>query len=133
MESHKVPENGWNTPAEIVRVIDGDTIVVQLTRTIHIRLLDCWCAESRTKDKSEKVLGLAAKQHLLDLVAKHGPICTVHIHADPNEDVSRTFTMSRALGRVWLSNGDEVSELMRAAGHAVATKDEQEARKARSK
>lgn len=128
MESRKVPEIGWITPAKLVRVIDGDTVEVQICRTLHIRPLDCWCDETRTKDLEEKKHGIAAKRFLESVVKQNGRDVVVHIMGDPGEDVTKTFTMSRALGRVWLSDGRELSEVMREAGHATATKEELEKR-----
>jgi len=61
--------------AKPVRVIDGDTIVVdidlglkQWSHSVHLRVKDLWCPETRTKDEEEKVRGLAAKEYLEEML-----------------------------------------------------------------
>lgn len=60
--------------AELVRVIDGDTVVAMIDlgfstwvkRTIRFYGIDAY--ESRTRDKEEKVKGLAAKKLVSDIL-----------------------------------------------------------------
>lgn len=60
--------------AELVRVIDGDTVVlnIDLGHSIwikrHIRLSDVYAPEIRTKDKDEKALGFKVKEYLNNLL-----------------------------------------------------------------
>ncbi len=61
--------------AEILRVIDGDTIDVNLSIGFNIslkqrlRLSGINTPESRTRDKREKALGLKAKEFTKDFVS----------------------------------------------------------------
>jgi micrococcal nuclease len=63
--------------ATVERVVDGDTIDVMLDLGFSIyqkgrvRLTGIDTPESRTRDKVEKKYGLAAKQFLVDWVAKY--------------------------------------------------------------
>ncbi len=93
------PPIGWTTPAKIIRVIDGDTVEVEITRRLNVRLDDCWAPESRTKDLHEKQIGLAAKANLEDLLNGHS--VTLYIPAGDRENISDIFTFSRVVGTLW--------------------------------
>ena len=60
----------YNYKATCIRVVDGDTIdaMIDLGFGVHtkkrIRLAEIDAPESRTRDKQEKILGLAAKDRL---------------------------------------------------------------------
>ena len=60
----------YNYKAKCIRVVDGDTIdaMIDLGFGVHvkkrIRLAGINAPESRTRDKQEKILGLAAKDRL---------------------------------------------------------------------
>ena len=64
--------------AELVRVIDGDTIVVNMdlgldvwVHDVHLRLRNIDAPEVRTRDAEEKERGLASKQYLENVLAGH--------------------------------------------------------------
>lgn len=114
------PPTGWTTPARIIDVIDGDTLRVEITRRLIVRLLHCYAPESRTTNKAEKKRGEAATAYMLAMVPLGHPVC-VHIPAN-TIDFADLLTLNRVLGRVW-SDGRDLSEEMVAAGHATATKD----------
>jgi micrococcal nuclease len=62
---------------EITRVLDGDTVDVNIdlgfnmSHRTRIRLSGIQAPETRTKDLDEKVLGLAAKARMIELVEKY--------------------------------------------------------------
>ena len=64
----------YNYNAKCVRVVDGDTIdaMIDLGFGVHvkkrIRLAGINAPESRTRNKVEKKLGLAAKERLIDML-----------------------------------------------------------------
>ena len=67
-------------PVKVLRVVDGDTVDVDIDlgfgvwmRKQRIRMLGIDTPESRTRDKVEKVYGLAAKAFLKDAL-KAGPV-----------------------------------------------------------
>jgi len=114
------PQPGYTADCTIYRVIDGDTVELEIKHRIRVRLLNCWAPESRTTDAEEKVRGLAAKQHLIDL-AKVGAEGTVSIPA--GYDLSQTQTLNRLLGYVWIKGQDKsLNEIQVQSGHAKLVK-----------
>lgn len=113
------PEPGWTTTAEVTSVYDGDTVTVKVTKEFHVRLIDCWAAEVRTKDDGEKQRGIAARDYLRGLIDGRGVI--LEIPTRHNGDVGKSISMSRVLGRIYL-DGKDVSELMVQSGHATKHK-----------
>ena len=95
---HDCPPTGITIDAEVVRVIDGDTIVVASTVEYHVRLLDCWAPESRTKDFAEKERGLKSKARMAELVTGKA----VRVHLPGQSDITDMVTLGRVLGRVWI-------------------------------
>ena len=129
---HSAPKPSWTTSAKVVRVIDGDTLEVEIRRVLRVRMLDCWCPESRmdprldeSRREAEKAKGQAAKEHLTSLANGREVIVSVPMVADG--DVSKIWTMGRVLGWVWLADQPEKSLSVRQveAGHAVTTKPEE--------
>ena len=132
MGENKEPQPGWTTAGEVVAVKDGDTVRVRLTREFDVRLLGCWADESRRDPRikshidqeAAKLRGIAAREHLTQVAL--GKRCTVVIptHADGEgvaSDVGDVFSLSRALGRVWV-DGKDLSELQVERGYATRTK-----------
>ena len=124
------PQPGWTTRGIISRVIDGDTVEVTITRTIRVRLLDCWAPEKRIDPRlspidqnAAKLRGVAAMAHLQQIA--ECKLCTLqiptHPSADATQDVGESFSMGRAVGRVWIDEGD-LSEIQVQHGYATATK-----------
>ena len=72
------PPIGWTVPVRVVQVYDGDTVVVEITKRVRVRLLDCWAPEVRTKDKAEKQKGYASKDHLKKIIPE-GSDAILHI------------------------------------------------------
>ena len=116
------PPLGLTTQAEVARVIDGDTLEVRITRTVHVRLLDCWAPETRTTDEIEKAAGLKAKARVVELLDKTGSRVTVLLAGSEDGDLGDVLTMGRVLGRVWLADGRELSEVLVEEGMAGKTK-----------
>mgnify|MGYP000017315266 CR=1 FL=1 len=129
---HSAPKPSWTTQAKVVRVIDGDTLEVEIRRVLRVRMLDCWAPESRrdprldeSRRQEEKAKGQAAKEHLISLANGREVIVSVPMAADG--DVSKIWTMGRVLGWVWLADRPEksLSAQQVEAGHAVTTKPEE--------
>jgi len=124
------PPKGITTDCKVVRVIDGDTVDVEITRTIRVRLLDCWAPETRTKDPIEKIKGYESKKYLNnllkqvfynDLAARKQKKITLFIPADEQGELKDNFTFSRVLGRLFV-DGEDVSERMVESGKATKDK-----------
>ena len=114
--------------AVIVRVIDGDTVDVDVDlgfgiwmKKERVRLYGIDTPESRTRDKVEKVFGLASKKRLKELLGKKCVLKT--FAARDGEDKKGKF--GRILGDFNVYNAEEdrwcaVSEILISESHAVA-------------
>lgn len=113
------PPNGWTTKAKVISVHDGDTLTVEVSRRIDVRLLGCWAPEIRGVNGAELRRGQAAAAYLQAL-APIGSDVVLHVPAN-TADIEDWMTMGRVLGRVF-ATGRDVSDEMVAAGHATAAK-----------
>lgn len=110
------PELGLTALAEVKRVIDGDTLDVELRIPVRVRLLDCWAPERRTP------AGVASTQQL-QRMAPAGGLVVVHVPTQGADSVQDVFTFGRVLANVWPEGADEsVSQAMVATGHATERK-----------
>ena len=122
------PDPAWTTKAVVTRVIDGDTLEVEIRRTMRVRMLDCWAPESKidprvddSQQDREKKKGLKAKAHLEELAA--GKVVIVRVPVDPTGDVAKSITMGRILGHVWVENDSKsLSERQVEGGYATKNK-----------
>ena len=103
------PVPSWTTNGIVTRVIDGDTVDVQVTRTIRVRMVDCWAPESHADSRlpvaeraAEKQRGQDSRLNLAGLA--EGQAVIVQIPTSAGGDVAEVFTFGRALGRVWLES-----------------------------
>ena len=113
------PAPGLTLDGKCVRVLDGDTIEVESTVRYRIRLLDCWAPELRTSNVAEKQRGLKSKSRMVQL-AEGKPL---RITIPLTGDLGDATTMSRVLGRAWLEDGRELSEIMVSENLATKTKE----------
>lgn len=109
-----VPPIGWTTHATVSRVIDGDTLRVEVTRTIDVRLEDCWAPELRSEG------GALSKANLEELCG--GSSVVLFVPASAGDELRDIFTFGRVVGRVYC-NGVDVSEAQVSAGHATRTRE----------
>lgn len=109
------PPIGLTTGCRVVDVIDGDTLTVEITRQVRVRLLDCWAPETRTLDADEKAKGLAAKVKLESLV--NGGEAVLFAPGSDRERVGDAFTFGRVLAYLFI-DGENVSKAMVESGHA---------------
>ena len=101
---------------EILRVVDGDTVDVRIDlgfdvwHKCRVRLMGINAPESRTRDKEEKVRGLAAKEWLSK---------EFYDAVDPIEMQSHgKGKFGRILGEIFI-NGVNINKQMVEEGHAV--------------
>ncbi len=120
-ESLQRPPLGHSLNCRIVDVTDGDTVEVEVTRRVRVRLIDCWAAESRSKDAHEKKAGIAAKLYLAGLA--EGRRATLFIPTHGANRIGDVFSFDRVLGQLWLED-DRQSLAARqvAARHASTIK-----------
>ncbi len=115
------PTLGYATRAEVVRVVDGDTIEVRITHIVHVRLLDCWAPELRSKSDGEKLRAELAKKHAERLtVNRHG---VLFVPTDGASQIGDVLTFGRVLGHFYPDGHDKsLSEMMVESGYATEVK-----------
>jgi endonuclease YncB( thermonuclease family) len=101
------PPLGFTTRCRIVEVIDGDTLEVEVTKRVRVRLLDCWAPESRTLDLAEKKKGLIAKGHLRQIA--EGQPGVLYIAGHETCELGDSLTLGRVLGQIWVDGPDKRS------------------------
>ena len=112
---------------KVLKVIDGDTVDVDIDlgfgvwlRDERVRIMGIDTPESRTRDKVEKVFGLAAKERLQELLGETS-ILKTQVSKD-GEDMKGKF--GRILGDFVVSQDDVgvprmVTDVMITEGHCV--------------
>ena len=108
--------------AKIIKVIDGDTVDVDIDlgfgislNNERVRIMGIDTPESRTRDKVEKKFGLASKARLKELLGKDTILKTQVGRG--GEDMKGKF--GRILGD-FLVDGKKAGEILIKEGHAVA-------------
>jgi micrococcal nuclease len=106
--------------AEVLRVVDGDTVDVLFDcgfstfRKERVRLHGIDAPESRTRDKEEKVKGLAAKARLQELIKNTSKKVIIKTELD------KKGKYGRILGVIWDKDKKKnFNELLISEGHAV--------------
>jgi micrococcal nuclease len=103
--------------AEVIKIVDGDTLDaridlgfnVHVNKRIRLHGIDTW--ESRTRDKAEKVKGLAAKARLKELLKLEKNKFKLISHG--------TGKFGRVLGDIETSVGN-VCDILIQEGHAYS-------------
>ena len=114
---HAVERLQGPVEAEVLRVVDGDTLVARariwLGQTVetHVRLAGVDAPELRGKCAEEKARALAAREALLRLVGE-GPVMLADIESDKYG--------GRVLARVATGAGDDVAAVLVAGGYVRA-------------
>ena len=111
----------WTYRAKVVRVIDGDTVDVDIDlgfgiwqKNERVRIMGIDTPESRTRNKIEKKFGLAAKAKLKSILGK----ITVLKTTINKKGVDMKGKFGRVLGD-FLQDGKSVAKIMCETGHAV--------------
>ena len=103
--------------AKVTRVVDGDTVdaLIDLGFDTHVKKrirlygMDAW--ESRTRDKEEKVKGLAAKARLIQILNENNNEFILVSHG--------VGKFGRCLGELFLtSDSDSINNQLVSEGHA---------------
>jgi len=114
------PSPWWTTKVKVLSVYDGDTVVVEVRRTMRVRLLDCWAPEIRTKDLEQKRKGFASRDYLRGLIEGKEVVLVIPSNSP---DIGKTTSLSRVLGNIYLPGESEpVSASLIKAGHATKEK-----------
>jgi micrococcal nuclease len=106
----------------VVKVVDGDTVDVDIDlgfgmwiKDERVRIMGIDTPESRTRDKVEKVFGLASKARLKELLGKKAILKTQV--SKKGEDMKGKF--GRILGDFVAPDGRLVTEIMTEGGYCV--------------
>ncbi len=112
----------WTYRAKVIKVIDGDTVDVDIDlgfgiwqKNERVSIMGIDTPESRTRDKVEKKFGLAAKAKLKSLLGK----TTLLKPTINKKGVDMKGKFGRVLGD-FLQNDKSVAKIMCETGHAVA-------------
>ena len=108
---------------KVNKVIDGDTVDVDIDLGFgvvltdeRVRIMGIDTPESRTRDKVEKLFGLASKKRLKELLSKY---CVLKTEINKNgEDMKGKF--GRVLGDFVTNDGRMVTDILIEEGFAVA-------------
>jgi len=107
---------------KILRVVDGDTVDVDIDLGFgvwlhkeRVRIMGIDTPESRTRDKVEKIFGLAAKERLNSLLGEKAILETKV--SKKGEDMKGKF--GRVLGNFRTTAGDHCASILIEEGHAV--------------
>ena len=108
---------------KVNKVIDGDTVDVDIDLGFgvvltdeRVRIMGIDTPESRTRDRVEKLFGLASKKRLKELLSKY---CVLKTEINKNgEDMKGKF--GRVLGDFVTKDGRMVTDILIAEGFAVA-------------
>ena len=105
---------------ELIKVVDGDTVDVLIDvgfstyRKERVRLYGINAPESRTRNKEEKVKGLAAKARLKDILKEFGK------HFIIKTEIDKKGKYGRILGQIFNIEMDScANDMLVAEGHAV--------------
>lgn len=122
------PPYGISLPCVVNRVLDGDTIEVRLQSESpyvwRVRLIDCWCPETRTKNAKEKAKGMAAKLYAATILEQHEGQLSLYVPVEGHIEniVAALVTFDRLLGHIFIDPNTTLSDVMCASGHATKTK-----------
>ena len=105
------------------KIIDGDTVDVDIDLGFgvvltdeRVRIMGIDTPESRTRDRVEKLFGLASKKRLKELLSKQ---CILKTEINKNgEDMKGKF--GRVLGDFVAADGRMITDILIEEGYAVA-------------
>lgn len=113
------PPLGLTARAVVRRVVDGDTLDVELRLPVRVRLLDCWAPETRGPERPAGLQAQAAAEALAP-PGSHGILAVPTAQAEAMADV---LTLGRVLGQFWPAGSElSLAELLVAAGQAEPQK-----------
>jgi endonuclease YncB( thermonuclease family) len=106
----KQPQLGWTTPIKVKRVIDGDTIVAEITKEITIRITDedgtFNTPEIRNATDAEEYFGELAKTTLINILDKSKEV-VMFVPTDIDGQLKDIFSIgARVVGYVFADEVD---------------------------
>lgn len=114
------PPLGLTSRATVVRVLDGDTIEVEIRKVVRVRLRDCWAAELHGTP-AEKHRGELAKKYCERLAL--GTQGVLFVPTEGSRNIGDVTTLGRVLGHYWPDGSDKsLSEIMVQSSYATKEK-----------
>lgn len=114
------PPPGFSFQADVIRVVDGDTVVVRpIPPDVTVRLLDCWAPEIHTKDSNKRELGIVSKNNLEKILLEKTVI--VYVPSPKSWKLEDAFSFGRVLAKIYVDDKD-VSDLQVKGGFAFPKK-----------
>ena len=109
------PRKGVATEAQVVRVIDADTLEVEVKRTVKVRLLGC-----NVPDK-DKDVSARAYRHVMQLLEAVDGKVTLFVPAGRSSlQLGDIHSFERILGEIWV-DGQNLSKILIDCGLAAET------------
>lgn len=111
-------KNLYNYKCKLLRVIDGDTIEVDIDlgfytwRKVTLRLADIDAPEVRTKDLEEKVKGFESTEVLKEQLTKDNPEGVLYIVSEGVD------AFGRSIATIYTEKGDNVNLYLLETGNA---------------
>ena len=99
------PPLGITARAYVTRILDGDTVELELRLPVRVRLLDCWAPELRTPE------GPASKEALTKLLPV-GSKVVLHVPTTKAKNASDVLTFGRVLGHIWRKGKNASAEMV---------------------
>lgn len=115
------PELGWTTVVTPIRVIDGDTVEVEIRKRVTVRLMDddgtYDTPEIRRPASNEEILlGVEASKEL-EVILNNSDVVILHVPTEIDGNIQDIFSIgSRIVGHLF-ADGDSVSEIMAREGY----------------
>lgn len=107
------PQPGITTRGKVKRILDGDTVEIEVSYPVRVRLKDVWAPEKDTK-AGQKVWAELTRKLIGEKVLLHIPT----VDAD---NTSEAFTFGRVLGVVYVGS-ENINEWLVKEGYATKTK-----------
>ena len=115
-----LPPLGVTARATVKRVIDGDTLIVELSVPVRIRLKDCYAPEVRGADYLD---GVKSKEYMKS-IAKPGTKVRISVDTEAANGPGDLLSFERLLADVWVDEtSTSLAQMMIDAGHARKTKE----------
>lgn len=118
------PQEGITTEVQILRVVDGDTMEVQIVRTFHVRLTHPAAKSNLIFDTPEKntAFGRLVMNYVKDLVNNFKGTARLFIPAGKSIDLTDVLSFRRILGEIWLDN-ERLSDILIEKGYGRVIED----------
>ena len=110
------PQPAIRVPAKVVRVIDGDTVEVEVSTKITVRLLDCWAPERFTEDGKQS-------KKAAEMLLPPDSECMLDVPLGGHDQLHDVFSFGRVLGNLFTESFGCIAKRLVETGYAKASRD----------